>query len=226
MVATLKAGALRVVVSTQCVEAGVDLDMHHVIRDFAPLDALVQIAGRCNRHAKRAEPGTVTVVRVKNPAGRDDAGCIYDAVSLQCTEEVLRRVTRVPECEVLGLCRAWFARIAERKYRGGEHFRRWARIEDAIDVRDLLRGEDHPRAVLVIERDPGLAQALGAAFAIDDRWERRSALRALSAGLARHTVSVSERVFARLAVKPIGPLGDLHALGPGHYHDIRGIDSR
>lgn len=227
VIARLKAGASRVVVSTQCVEAGVDLDMHHVIRDFAPLDALVQIAGRCNRHAKRSEPGTVTVVRVKNPHGRDDAGCIYDPVSLQCTEEVLRGAARVPEREVLGLCRAWFARIAERRYRGGEHFRRWARIEDAIDVRKLLRGEDHAqRALLVIEHDPGLMQALGAAFAVEDRWERRSALRALSARLARHTVSVPERVFARLATEPLAALGDLHVLGPGQYHDVRGIDSR
>ena len=53
-------------VSTQVIEAGVDLSFQAVIRLSAGLDNIVQAAGRCNRHGECDAPQPVRICRLKD----------------------------------------------------------------------------------------------------------------------------------------------------------------
>ncbi len=71
----LKGGLPCRVVATQCIEAGVDLDFDVMYRALAPLDAIIQAAGRCNRNGRLAEGGRVSVFEP------EEEGCLYPGSS-------------------------------------------------------------------------------------------------------------------------------------------------
>ena len=92
----LESGSSLFVCSTQLVEAGVDISFKTVYRDFAPIDSIVQAAGRCNRSFEY-DLGQVTVWSLPSPDGygRTPAELVYGQGTnkLSHTRRALKSVT-------------------------------------------------------------------------------------------------------------------------------------
>ncbi|MDX2110831.1 MAG: CRISPR-associated helicase Cas3' [Verrucomicrobiota bacterium] len=80
-------------VSTQLIEAGVDVDFPIVWRAFGPLDSIIQTAGRCNREGRSTEPRPVHVFRI--PGMKTPPGAY--ATASKTTEAFLNRYPDVME---------------------------------------------------------------------------------------------------------------------------------
>lgn len=74
------------VISTQILEAGIDVDFPNVYRMIAPLDSIVQAAGRCNRYGKLPH-GRVVIFQMDNPMPVDSSYEAGIALSLGLLKE-------------------------------------------------------------------------------------------------------------------------------------------
>ncbi|MEA3313645.1 MAG: CRISPR-associated helicase Cas3' [Caldisericota bacterium] len=196
---TIKKGRPCVVVSTQCIEAGVDIDMEIVIRDFAPLDSIIQIAGRCNRNGRMTQMGIVEVMDLVNAKGKRYVDMIYDDVHLQVTRQLIEKKTEIEEKDILPLANRYFEMLFIRKDKGMKHLERFAKWQEDEPIKELLRGKEREKyTFLVLKQDPELKEAMVKANEIQDRWKRREAWRALSGRIAK----ISVNLYTKLGFDP------------------------
>jgi len=123
----LKASRPLRVVSTQLVEAGVDIDFPVVYRALAGLDSIAQAAGRCNREGRLAVEGALGKVIVFTPPKPAPAGMLRKSQDAGC------EMFRLYPAEVKELAPSAFASYFRSFYTRTNSF-------DEKGIMDLLAG--------------------------------------------------------------------------------------
>lgn len=111
--AKLKAGNRPILVSTQVVEAGVDFDFDEVIRDIAPIDSIIQAAGRCNRNGEKAV-GIVRVCFMEDGNEKSFGRTVYGHTTIEIAKELLQQYDYIEEKDYLNLIQSYFIKVTEK----------------------------------------------------------------------------------------------------------------
>ena len=140
------------VITTQLIEAGVDLSVDRIERDLAPLDAIIQTSGRCNRHGD----GDGGIVRVWSLTDEKEITFtrIYSPVLIGATQELLNQFEEVAESEFLDLGESYFKMVYDRTHNSEEPIDRLLACGQFKEVEDRFQLiEELPRQSYYIVQD-------------------------------------------------------------------------
>ncbi len=106
---TKKNGNRKLIVSTQLIEAGVDISVDTIFRQLSPIDSIIQSAGRANRYNEKLEISDVFIYEIEelNKA----TNLIYGSDLILKTKNVLKDLYQIEESGYLQLIERYFIEV-------------------------------------------------------------------------------------------------------------------
>lgn len=227
----IKKKKYKIVVTTQLVEAGVDIDFDIVVRDMAPLDSINQTSGRCNRNGN--DKGKVYIVTLKDDKGRKLASYVYDGVLLDITERILLKKDEIKEGEFLGIIDQYYKEIKEKKSQDVSRNLleavtrlRYDSEDGTTSISDFkLIDEDYPKIDVFIELNEEAHEVWKKYLNlknIDDLFLRKKTFDSMKADFYQYVISIPKNTENR--PETVGEIGYVkQAVLKDYYDDETGF---
>ncbi len=197
-------GCRKIIVSTQLIEAGVDIDADVVYRDFAPLDSINQVAGRCNRNSMKSTKGSVSIFRLKDER-KEYYRYIYDTFLTINTLDILKTEEGpIRESVFLELNNKYFKIV--KVGMGKEKSRKNLAFLTQLAFRDLskefkLIEEDFPKVDVFVELDESASEIWKKYLELQSEkngMERMKKYLKIKKNLSEYMISVPEKYVRHL----------------------------
>lgn len=198
----LKKKKVRFAVTTQLIEAGVDIDFDIVYRDFAPLDSINQSAGRCNRNWNRQ--GEIRVIDLRNKEGKSFAFLVYDSILLDQTRKVLLKNPEIAEHDFLKVTEQYYKEIKDRistdqsvDIMKAMEYLRYDSNDSVTSIRNFHLIDQEPKLNIFIERNKEAARAWEEYELIRDienKFERKNQFDRIKARFGKYMISVYSNI--------------------------------
>lgn len=191
-----------IVVSTQLIEAGVDIDFDIVYRDFAPLSSINQTAGRANRNGLGKEVSEVHIYRLKGENGRYFYD-IYPLFITEITRELLGNRAVIQENEIFGLNQAYAAKVFEKVSPDlSEEIMQYIKSFDFEKLRgitNLIKNEYAHKHDIFIEGDKKCTVLLAELQKIKnkpgEKWKRKTEIQNIFRKLNGYKISINDKTY-------------------------------
>lgn len=207
-------------VSTQVVEAGVDIDFPVVFRAMGPLDRILQAAGRCNREAKLDGLGRVVVFR---PAEGGTPRGAYAVATGHTVTVLAREGFSIDDPASIGPWFEWLYKTLSTDREGIQKLR--AKLDYGEVARKFQMIEDDTEDVVVPYGSDG--ERARARQAVVDLRAKRGSARELMRKLQPYVVAVRHRDISRAVARGFiaaGPVIEgVWECVADRYHETRGL---
>lgn len=190
-----------IVVSTQMVEAGVDIDLDIVYRDFGPLDSINQVAGRCNRNGRGKDLGIVRIFSLIDEKGKRYYSYVYKGNILR--DKTIKALSEfdeiIEEKDFYNLSNSYFKHINNAKSDDESD-----NILEAVnglmyeEIELKLIDMGYPVENLFIELDEGAKQIwceYQEIINIEDRYVREEKYNKIKSILYSYVISVPQKYY-------------------------------
>lgn len=201
-----------VIVTTQCIEAGVDIDVDYIIRDRAPLDSIFQVCGRCNRNGEKKE-SVVEIISLINENGKEFSPMIYDNILLEQTNRSLISQLEIPERDFYNIGAQYFSLVQQKLNQSMKVVMAYANYSHRIDmdtknetvvnIKKLLRDDENQEQFIVSSIDESLPSEIRKTLAIKNRWDRRYGMKRLSKRIANCSINIRFEPWTKLRAEDL-----------------------